>query len=307
MSPIIYALGAVAGLAVIIAVLQLMPQASESLLDRRLGSIAMPPLDAILDADKVELQKSLGERVISPMLQSLGRLIMRGTPASQLDELRTTLMRAGSTQRAETLLAMRAILLPTGALVGVGLVVVLKLTMPLALLGPVLLALLGYMYPVSSIKGRIKKRKRALLLALPGVLDLLTISMEAGLSLDMAISRVADADESILAAEFQKVLNEIRLGRPRSEALLAMAERCDLEELSAFVNAVVQAEPLGVSVAGVLRIQSEELRRLRKQRAEEAGHRAPVLMLLPMMGCIFPCIFICLLGPAALTIINGSH
>jgi tight adherence protein C len=122
--------------------------------------------------------------------------------------------------------------------------------------------------------------------------------MEAGLSLDMAIMRIGDADQSLLAVEFQKLLNEVRLGRPRGEALMAMAERNDVDELTEFCRAVVQAEPLGVSVVNVLRIQSEEMRRKRKQRAEEAGHRAPVLMLLPMMGCIFPCIFVVLLGPA---------
>jgi tight adherence protein C len=165
------------------------------------------------------------------------------------------------------------------------------------------LGILGYMYPTSALTGKIKKRTREIRSAPPGTLDLLTISMEAGLSLDMAIMKVSESDDSILGVEFQKVLNEVRLGRPRSDALVGMSERNAVEELSAFVRAVVQAEPLGISITNVLRIQSEELRRLRKQRAEQAGHRAPVLMLLPMMGCIFPCIFVCLLGPAILTII----
>jgi tight adherence protein C len=195
------------------------------------------------------------------------------------------------------------ILLPVGVGVGLGLVQLLTLTPPLAILAPIALGFLGYMYPTSALTGKIKKRTRGIRSALPGTLDLLTISMEAGLSLDMAIMKVSEADESILGAEFQKVLNEVRLGRPRSDALVGMGDRNDVEELSAFVRAVVQAEPLGISITNVLRIQSEELRRLRKQRAENAGHRAPVLMLLPMMGCIFPCIFICLLGPAVLTIV----
>ena len=304
MSPMIYALGALGGLAVTIAVLQVLPGGRTSVLESRLGSLAAPTFDQ-LDPDEAELQKPLAERLLLPTVQAFGRMLMRRTPTQQLDAMRLMLMRAGSTQRAETLLAMRVVLAPVGAALGIGLAVLLNLSVPLALGASLLLGALGYMYPQSSLRGRIKKRKREILLALPGVLDLLTISMEAGLSFDMAISRVAEADESILSAEFQKVLNEIRLGRPRSEALEAMAERSDVEEMSAFVNAVVQAEPLGVSVAQVLRIQSEELRRLRKQRAEAAGHRAPVLMLLPMMGCIFPCIFICLLGPAVLTILNN--
>ncbi len=118
--------------------------------------------------------------------------------------------------------------------------------------------------------------------------------------------RIGEADQSVLALEFQKLLNEVRLGRPRGEAMMAMAERNDVDELTEFCRAVVQAEPLGVSVVNVLRIQSEEMRRKRKQRAEEAGHRAPVLMLLPMMGCIFPCIFVILLGPALIEIFFKS-
>ena len=305
MSPMVVVLGVAGGVAVMVAVLQLLPAAHESVLDRRLGSLAAPTFDDLLDPDAAELQKPFAERILLPLLQALGRVLMRGTPTQQLDELRMVILRAGSQQRAETLLALRVVLAPVGAALGIALAVMLNLSVALALMSSLLLAALGYLYPQSSLKGRIKKRKRELLLALPGVLDLLTISMEAGLSFDMATSRVADADESVLGREFQKVLNEIRLGRPRAEALTAMAERADLEELSAFVNAVVQAEPLGVSVAQVLRIQSEELRRIRKQRAEAAGHRAPVLMLLPMMGCIFPCIFICLLGPAVLTILNN--
>jgi tight adherence protein C len=158
------------------------------------------------------------------------------------------------------------------------------------------------MYPTLSLERKAKRRQKEILLALSGVLDLLTVCMEAGLSLDMAMMRIGDADQSVLALEFQKLLNEVRLGRPRGEALMAMAERNEVDELTEFCRAVVQAEPLGVSVVNVLRIQSEEMRRKRKQRAEEAGHRAPVLMLLPMMGCIFPCIFVVLLGPAIIEI-----
>ena len=110
----------------------------------------------------------------------------------------------------------------------------------------------------------------------------------------------------ILNSEFAKTLKEVNLGRPRGEALMAMAERNGVDEMTAFIRSVVQAEPLGVSIAQVLEIQADEQRRLRRQRAEEAGHRAPVLMLLPMMGCIFPCIFIMLLGPAILKVFTGG-
>jgi tight adherence protein C len=206
--------------------------------------------------------------------------------------------RSGSRQRPETLLALRLILPVAGGVICFGLSLLADLAPPQNYLFIVVGAVAGYMYPTLSLERKAKRRQKEILLALSGVLDLLTVCMEAGLSLDMAIMRIGDADESLLALEFQKLLNEVRLGRPRGEALMAMAERNEVGELTEFCRAVVQAEPLGVSVVNVLRIQSEEMRRKRKQRAEEAGHRAPVLMLLPMMGCIFPCIFVVLLGPA---------
>jgi tight adherence protein C len=294
------------GIATTIVVMMLMPQAEgETVLEQRLGKFGPIDFSPLMDPDEVELQRPLRERMISPFIQGIGRRLAGRTKSAQLDALRLKLIQAGSRQRAETLLATRVILLPLGVGVGLGLVQLLTLTPPLAILAPIALGFLGYMYPTSALTGKIKKRTREIRSALPGTLDLLTISMEAGLSLDMAIMKVSESDESILGAEFQKVLNEVRLGRPRADALVGMGDRNAVEELSAFVRAVVQAEPLGISITNVLRIQSEELRRLRKQRAENAGHRAPVLMLLPMMGCIFPCIFICLLGPAILDIIGG--
>jgi tight adherence protein C len=295
------------GLATTIVVMMLMPQAKgETVLEQRLGGFAPVDFSSLLDPDEVALQRPLRERIIGPFIQGIGRYLAGRTKSGQLDALRLKLVQAGSHQRAETLLATRVILLPVGVAIGLGLVALLSLTPPLAIMAPVLLGILGYMYPTSALTGKIKKRTREIRSALPGTLDLLTISMEAGLSLDMAIMKVSESDESILGSEFQKVLNEVRLGRPRSDALVGMGERNDVEELSAFVRAVVQAEPLGISITNVLRIQSEELRRLRKQRAENAGHRAPVLMLLPMMGCIFPCIFVCLLGPAILSIVGAK-
>jgi tight adherence protein C len=299
---IIAALGV--GVATMMLVIALMPQSDgATALERRLGQIAPVDFSPLLDPVAVNLERPIGERIVGPLIQGMGRFLAGRTKTAQLEALRLKLIQAGSRQRPETLLAMRVIFFPVGILIGIGLVNLLSLTPPVAILAPIGLGFLGYMYPTSALTGKIKKRTREIRSALPGTLDLLTISMEAGLSLDMAIMKVSDSDETILGAEFQKVLNEVRLGRPRSDALVGMGERNDVEELSAFVRAVVQAEPLGISITNVLRIQSEELRRLRKQRAENAGHRAPVLMLLPMMGCIFPCIFICLLGPAILQII----
>ncbi len=294
------------GLTTAMVVFVFMPMATKSLLELRLQGVGIVDVTPFLDPAQAALQRPLSERVVAPILHSIGGFILRRTKSGQLRSLRLTLLRAGSVQRAETVLAVRVILLPVGAVLGVLFVRFAELQGALAVGIPVALAGLCYTYPMSTLRGKLRKRTRAIRAALPDTLDLLTICMEAGLSLDMAIVRVTEADDGILGQEFQKTMNEVRLGRPRADAMVAMAERNDVEELSAFVRAVVQSEPLGVSVAHVLRIQSEELRRLRRQRAEAAGHRAPVLMLLPMMGCIFPCIFVVLLGPAVLSIVT-SH
>ena len=293
--------GAVIALAAFLAVWHLVPSTpTTSLLEQRLSSVpSTTGYDINLETG--DFTEPAFERIVLPILASIGNMIARRTKEGQLQQLRKLVARSGSRQRPETLLALRVIYPIVAGLVCYGLSLLMVLTPP-DNIGLVLVGLIaGYMYPTFSLERKGKKRQMEILLALPGVLDLLTVCMEAGLSLDMAIMRVGEADNSNLALEFQKVLNEIRLGRQRGEALMAMAERNDVEELTEFCRAVVQAEPLGVSVVNVLRIQSEELRRKRKQRAEEAGHRAPVLMLLPMMGCIFPCVFVILLGPALIS------
>jgi tight adherence protein C len=158
-----------------------------------------------------------------------------------------------------------------------------------------------------TISRRIKKRQKQILLALPSALDLLTISVEAGLAFDAALARVTEKYKNVLSAEFNQVLNEVRLGRPRLEALDDMGRRNKVEELNNFLQAIIQSEQLGVGIANVLRIQSEEIRRRRRQRAEEAGQKAPIKMLIPMIGCIFPTLFIVLLGPAVIQVGKTFH
>ncbi|MFN2581976.1 MAG: type II secretion system F family protein [Candidatus Dormibacteria bacterium] len=285
----------------------LMPAHAPSLLEQRLGDEAVIDAHAAIDPDAAILERPFLKRVVEPMLLSIGVVLVRRMPTHRVEQLRKRLVQAGSSQRPETILALEVLAVPIGAGAGIAISSLLTLEFPLSLGASTFLAFLGYMLPSSLVKQQAKKRAKEIRRALPGVLDLLTISMEAGLSFDAAVMRVAESEHGALAVEFQKVLNEFRLGRPRLEALEALAERNNVEELTNFIIAVVQAEPLGVSVANVLRIQSEELRRLRRQRAEQAGHRAPVLMLLPMLGCIFPCIFVMLLGPAIIEIVTASH
>ena len=294
--------GAIIALVVFLGVWAMVPSTPlASILEQRLSSV--PNAAAYdIDLETGEFTQPAFDRIVLPILGAIGGVVAKRTKEGKLQQLRKLVARSGSRQRPETLLALRLILPLVGVVICFGLSLLLNLTPPdnflLIGVGPVG----GYMYPTLSLERKGKRRQKEILLALSGVLDLLTVCMEAGLSLDMSIMRIGDADQSVLALEFQKLLNEVRLGRPRGEAMMAMAERNEVDELTGFCRAVVQAEPLGVSVVNVLRIQSEEMRRARKQRAEEAGHRAPVLMLLPMMACIFPCIFVILLGPALIEI-----
>jgi tight adherence protein C len=175
-----------------------------------------------------------------------------------------------------------------------------------ALLFALVGAAIGYIAPEFWLGRKIKARALEMVLGLPDALDLLTISVEAGLGFDAALAKVVEKMEGPLTDEFRQALAEVRMGRPRREALRDLATRADAQPVSNFVGAIVQAEQLGVPIAKVLQIQSNQLRIERRQRAEEAAAKAPVKMLFPMVGCIFPTIFIVILGPAIVTVMGGG-
>jgi len=253
---------------------------------------------------EVELSLPLFDRVARPALDAFGRFLLRRGQAGSQQVLQEKLNLAGRPWglSASGFIALRLLSLVLFVVLGIALTLLVALPMPNALLGPVAGGVLGYLMPQLLLSRRIKKRQKEILLALPNALDLLTISVEAGLSFDAAITRVTDKYKNALAQEFTQVLNEVRLGRPRLEALDDLGKRCHVDELTNFVQAIIQSEQLGVGIANVLRIQSEEIRRRRRQRAEELGQKAPLKMLFPMVGCIFPTLFIILLGPAAVMI-----
>jgi tight adherence protein C len=260
---------------------------------------------------EVEMSLPLFERVVRPALDSVGKFLTRRAQAGSTQQLQEKLNLAGRpwglTASGFTALRLLSLLLFT--CLGFAASLLMQLAMPMWLCGPVGGGALGYLMPQMMLARRIKKRQKAILLAMPSALDLLTISVEAGLSFDAALARVADKYKNALSQEFTQLLNEVRLGRPRLEALDDLGKRCKVEELSNFVQAVIQSEQLGVGVANVLRIQSEEIRRRRRQRAEEQGQKAPLKMLFPMVGCIFPTLFIVLLGPAIIEVAHefGGH
>jgi tight adherence protein C len=154
------------------------------------------------------------------------------------------------------------------------------------------------------LSSRIKRRQQAIVRALPDALDLLVICVEAGVGFDQAMGKVYEKWDNELSIAFGRVLREIQLGKPRREALRDMSRRMDVPDVTAFIAAIVQADQLGVSMSKILRVQSDQMRVKRRQRAQEKAHQAPVKMMIPMVFLIFPSIWIVLLGPSIIILLN---
>lgn len=257
--------------------------------------------------EEIELSISFKDRVIVPMVRALAEVVQKVTPQRQLEQSRRKLELAGLTTDPSTFFLQRIVFLVLlgigGALLGF---VVRKeaLTMALAYTGGG--AALGYYFPVLSINGKISRRQEGITKALPDALDLLVICVEAGLGFDMAMGKVFEKWENDLALAFGRVLREIQLGRLRREALKDMADRMDVPDVNTFTAAIIQADQLGVSMASILRVQSDQMRTKRRQRAQEKAQQAPVKMMIPMVLLIFPSIWIVLMGPAVLKIMDTS-
>jgi tight adherence protein C len=167
--------------------------------------------------------------------------------------------------------------------------------------------LAGLALPHFYLKQKTKVRNRFALRELPDILDLLTVSLEAGLGFDGAVSKVVSKKEGVIADEFHRCLEEIRLGKTRREALSAIRDRLDVNEVKSFISSILQAEKLGVGMVQVLRVQSSDVREQRKQRAEEEAMKAPIKMLFPLVLFLFPSLFIVLLGPAIIQFIQAFN
>jgi tight adherence protein C len=232
----------------------------------------------------------------------MGRRVAAMQPKGQAEKLQNMIDLAGRPlgMNAASLVAVQIALAVVLAAAGLGLAVLLNLP---AILGLAFGAIAGYIGPQYQLKRIVKARQKEITLALPNSLDLLCISVEAGLGFDAALSRVVEKFDNALSEEFAFVLNEVRLGRPRQEALEDLGHRSGVPELNAFLQALVQSDQLGVGIARVLRIQSDEMRRRRRQKAEAKAQQATLKMLFPMVGCIFPALFVILLGPAAVHLI----
>jgi tight adherence protein C len=286
----------------VILIFQGLSRPQVDLLETRLAQFG----DRELTLDEMEMSLPLVDRMFRPFFERISNALTTRTPANQREALQEKLNLAGRPYGLTVggFLTMQIVSLVIFAVVGYGVGQLLNAGSTMNILAPVVGAVIGYLGPQSILSRRIRARQKEILLALPNALDLLTISVEAGLGFDAAMARVTEKYHNALALEFTRVLNEVRLGRPRMEALDDMGKRNKVDELNTFVQAIIQSEQLGVGIANVLRIQSEEMRRRRRQRAEEQGQKAPLKMLFPMVGCIFPTLFIVLLGPAVIKVFD---
>lgn len=258
-----------------------------------------------LTLDEVELQKPFQERFIRPAIDRLGKYLSQRTPEKARQDLQNRLNLAGRpgnlspTDFQALRYVLAIVLFVAGLLLGLLAHNVIALAA-----GAGVGAAVGFLAPVFYLRSKVQARRKEIQLGLPDVMDLLTIAVEAGLGFDAAMQRVTDKFDNALADEFRTVLQEVRLGRPRLEALDEMGRRCGVEDLHNFTQAVIQSEQMGVGLAKILRLQSEEMRRKRRQRAEELAAKASLKMMLPMVGCIFPTLWLILLGPAVLIIMK---
>lgn len=283
--------------------LWLAPSEERTALLRRMEELRRPARVDRNEAVEGELSRPLGERVLAPLLGRLQEQLLRLTPSRMKERMRQHLDKAGRPLD----LARLAMLKAFGGAVGLALGGLIGGAGegPNRLVIPVVLAALGLYLPDFWVSRQGSRRLRLLAAALPDVLDLLSVSVEAGLGFDGAVAKVAEKFPDPTAAEFQAYLREVRLGKTREEALRGLVERSRLPELQTFVAAVVQAEQLGAPMARVLRAQSDAMRERRKQRAEERAMKAPVKLLFPLVMFIFPTLFIVLLGPAGIRVMEA--
>ncbi len=262
--------------------------------------------DVVTSLEQIEMQQPFTQRVILPMLQRIGELSSSFTPQKVLEDTTHKLEIAGNPGRidAATFLSSRFIV----AVIFGGLMLVIGLFSPShwplsrTILVALAFTLIGFFFPQLWLQSRIDSRQREIRKAMPDALDLLTICVEAGLGFEAAMSKVCEKWENQLSIAMLRAIREIQLGKARRDAMRDMADRIGIAEMTSFVAAIIQSEILGVSLAKVLRIQSDQMRVKRRQRAEEQAHQAPVKMILPLAFLIFPSIFIILLTPAGIQI-----
>ncbi|NLM46391.1 MAG: type II secretion system F family protein [Firmicutes bacterium] len=261
--------------------------------------------DEPVDTRQAELSRPLSERLLRPLLGFVSSLAVRLLPAEILQKLEQKVKQAGETQ------GLRAVDY-------LGLKIILAAAVPFLLhllsSGPwdtkkIMLAAagaaIGWLLPNVHLDSKIRQRCEEIEKTFPDIMDLLSVSVEAGLGFDGAMAKVVEKAKGPVALEFRRVLHEIKMGKSRREALRDLGERCSVDDVKVFASTIIQAEQLGLNIGNALKNQAEQMRRRRRQRVEEKAMKVPVKMLIPLVIFIFPTIFIVLLGPALIQILEN--
>jgi len=250
-----------------------------------------------------ELLKPMRERTVAPVVGVLSGIGNRFTPEGYKEKTRLRFMAAGYRDQdtVDRFFALRLVLFAMVPVAWWLIYGVVALTGMTGLAAAVLLSVALVLGPDAIVNRRVEERQMAIRRALPDVLDLLVISVEAGLGFEQALDRTVAAVPGPLTEEFARMLGEVRAGATRANAMRAMERRCDVPELRSFVLAILQADTFGVSIGRVLRAQADEMRIKRRQLAQERAQKAPVKMLIPMVFCVFPALFVVVIGPAVIS------
>jgi len=278
-------------------------------LTRRSVDPARVRLEAVRRSPETQPQEvvpPISERLITPLTGWLVQRFSKLLPASFLSGLEHRLLMAGEPTTVSGFLTATLIsTLATGALALTTVSIAASKVGPMQLAVVALAAAVGFFLPQLWLRQRVGARQAHIIKTLPDSFDLIATCVEAGLGLDAALERVAGRVEGPFAEELSRTLQEVALGKMRRDALWELGNRTGVQDLISFVNAVIQAEQMGSSIGNVLRVQSEQLRVRRRQRAQEQAHKAPVKMIFPLVLCIFPTLFLVILGPAVITIMES--
>jgi tight adherence protein C len=254
-----------------------------------------------------ELLKPMRERTVAPVVDTLSGLGNRFTPEGYKEKTRLRFMAAGYRDQdtVDRFFALRVVLIALVPVVWWFIYGFAGMSGMTGLASALLMSVVFVLGPDAMINRRVEERQNAIRRALPDVLDLLVISVEAGLGFEQALDRTVAAVPGPLTEEFARMLGEVRAGSSRANAMRAMERRCDVPELRSFVLAILQADTFGVSIGRVLRAQADEMRIKRRQLAQERAQKAPVKMLIPMVFCVFPALFVVVIGPAIISMMNS--
>lgn len=287
----------------VLLVLGIRAQEDEISIEERLAAFAETPVSL----EELELSLPFRQRVLAPFVVKIGAFFGRFLPHKNMEKLQKSLIEAGNPSKLGPVefmgvrLALGLILAGSFFFLflvssGVG---TMTLTLPLVVGG------IGYLMPGIWLSRKIKARKKEIQNSLADAIDLLSISVEAGLGFDPALARVAHKWDNALTDEFRRMLGEMQMGKSRREAMREMQARVNVDDLNVFISSLVQADQLGVSISQILRVQSRQMRIRRRQRAEEKAQKAPIKMLFPMVFLIFPAMYVVILGPAVPQIASG--